>query len=397
MDLAVNKVKKILIISKDISQGGVQRALISLLVNIQSEYFIDLYLIDDTRKELEDEIPEKVNIIKTRQLINKYTYFDITHRNKLRCSGKLCKAVIRLIRKVGLEETLAKILSRGLFTNKYDCVISFTGMPGIWDCIAKSIPARKITYIHNDPLVLGIKSLNIRHYYRKFDAIICVSKEIKRLMLELCPQCTEKFHVVYNYLDVRHIDKCIYEAKNPYVANTINIVTVARLLNESKRIDRIIETVQILLSKSFPNFIWHIVGSGPDEELIKDWILSSGTYNNIILHGFQKNPFPFIKFADLFVLTSDYEGLPVTFMESLYLKTPVISTNLPCAIEIIRNDINGYIAEKDAMSIANRIIYYFDTNGTREGININLKNTSYDYYLLGERITSIIERFTSGE
>ena len=49
----------------------------------------------------------------------------------------------------------------------------------------------------------------------------------------------------------------------------------------------------------------------------------------MIFLGFQENPFPYIKYAQFKVLTSDWEGCPLVIPEALAIGTPVISTNCP--------------------------------------------------------------------
>ncbi|MCP5142747.1 MAG: glycosyltransferase [Zoogloeaceae bacterium] len=54
-----------------------------------------------------------------------------------------------------------------------------------------------------------------------------------------------------------------------------------------------------------------------------------GLRERVIFPGFQKNPYPWLKHADLFALSSDSEGLPVVLVEALILGTPAVSTDCP--------------------------------------------------------------------
>jgi len=66
----------------------------------------------------------------------------------------------------------------------------------------------------------------------------------------------------------------------------------------------------------------------------------------VVLAGFQKNPYPIIKNAKLTVLSSEREGLPRVLVESLILKTPIVSTNCPSGPEeIMTGELSAYLTK----------------------------------------------------
>ncbi len=66
---------------------------------------------------------------------------------------------------------------------------------------------------------------------------------------------------------------------------------------------------------------------------------------NVIFHGQQKNPYQFLKFADLFILSSRYEGFPNVLLEAGACGTYSLANNCPGGItEIIQPGINGEIS-----------------------------------------------------
>lgn len=72
--------------------------------------------------------------------------------------------------------------------------------------------------------------------------------------------------------------------------------------------------------------------------------------------GLSKNPYPYLKAADLFVLTSDTEGFPTVICEALVLGKPVISTDVPGTEELLGNSKYGIICSKNAESVADSIL-----------------------------------------
>ena len=79
--------------------------------------------------------------------------------------------------------------------------------------------------------------------------------------------------------------------------------------------------------------------------------------------GFKKNPYNFIKYSDLIVLSSDWEGLPTILIESMYLKKKIVSTdcNGGCS-EVLKYGKYGYLTPMN------------DINGLKEKIILALNN-----------------------
>jgi glycosyltransferase involved in cell wall biosynthesis len=82
-----------------------------------------------------------------------------------------------------------------------------------------------------------------------------------------------------------------------------------------------------------------------------------GLKNRIIFPGFQKNPYPWVKNAVLFAMSSDSEGLPTVLIESLILGTPVVSTDCSTGPkEILTGELSSFLSPPgDAVALAENI------------------------------------------
>ncbi len=81
-----------------------------------------------------------------------------------------------------------------------------------------------------------------------------------------------------------------------------------------------------------------LLGKGPGEQMLRDLSASLGIQDRVIFAGFHADPSPFYATADLFVLSSDYEGLPTVIIEALSFGVPVLSTDCPAGpAEILEN------------------------------------------------------------
>ena len=347
---------KLVFIQNSIDYGGVEKALISLTNFLAGKYDVEIVVIDKTKSRLINDVNPNVTLTFCDGKIRRFCLAEKAHIKSLGFWLRLYKVFLRVLRKIHLYKSFSNSIMKSFAHKNADIVISYVGYPGPWDDIATSIRSKyKIAYVHNDPYHLGLNRIDIADYYKPFNSIVCVSDSIRRKMVLLCPDIDNKCHTIYNILNKKEIMSMSIEF-NPFEnGSKYNFVTVTRLDNKTKRIDRIIEAAQELINKGLTDFSWHIIGDGNDCMYLEKMIAEKELKKYIFLEGFKKNPYPYIKNSDLFVLTSDFEGLPVTLMEARLLMTPMVSTKLDCAKEIIINEKNGILTDFCGKDIADKI------------------------------------------
>jgi glycosyltransferase involved in cell wall biosynthesis len=172
-----------------------------------------------------------------------------------------------------------------------------------------------------------------RHLYPRADQIICLFDGMVDDMVELgIPRA--KLVRIHNPVDIEMIRRKAEGTESPYSGSGPHLVAMGRLQHQ-KAYDVLLHAFAGV-RKSASGAQLAILGEGPLEQQLKKQAVSLGIGDAVSFLGFQANPWPYVKHAHLFVLSSRYEGLPNVVLEVLALGTPVVATDCPGGIREIQ-------------------------------------------------------------
>ena len=343
--------------------GGIANSLYNLTSELSKNSELDLSFLcfnPYLHKKFQD-LSSKITVYSPLAL--QYFFIDVEEAKKnLKPHHFFIYLLIKTISKIVGRNTTRKAFInyfyRGFTKFHFDIAISFSNdIPrtktnlGCNDILENGITSKKkIAWIHNDLEELGFSRDYILSRYKGFDSVVNVSNYCKVAFEELAPEFKSKSHLIHNFISEGNIVKKA-AIENPFQEkSSLTFVTVARIDNHQKRIDRILKISKKLINKGHV-FNWYIIGDGPDLNNLKD---ESKTLNiNQQLHflGFKENPYPYIKNADCLVLSSAFEAQGMVLTESLILETPVITTDFPAAKEFVKHQVNGIISENSTKSL----------------------------------------------
>lgn len=248
-------------------------------------------------------------------------------------------------------EWIVKYCNTTLDLSEFDCVISTEEKICNYFLANNVVAKRKIGYVHPDYLLARFdKKIDLK-YFKKLDNICAVSDANANSLKKAFPTLRKKIKGIRNPIDVENvIASSSVDTNISFDKASVNLITVCRLDNNSKALDRLLILAKKLKEDSL-NYVWRIIGDGKYELEMRTFIKNNGLENNVILLGYMDNPLPLVRLSDLFVLQSYYEGFPMSVCESLILNTPVLITNYPSAEEQIKNNYTGFIANNDIDSI----------------------------------------------
>lgn len=300
--------KKIAIIANSLSRGGAEK-----VSKILVEWFylnsIDISMItlsnsSDNSYELNNEVP----------------FYEINDESKF---GKISK--ISKLRKIVTE-------------NKFDTVVVM-GTPLLLVVFPALILTRVkiITSERNDPS--NFKGKKTTKYISRFFLLFTngVIFQTRKAQIYYSKLIRNKSIIIKNPVQ---IDSVKNREINP---NTNNIISVGRLVKQ-KNHKLLIDSFNSLL-EDLPNSNLTIYGEGQCRKYLEEYIKELDIEDKVFLPGVSSNIHDIMLTSTIFVMSSDFEGLPNALIESISLGVPSISTDCPSGgpSEIISHEVNGLL------------------------------------------------------
>lgn len=207
--------------------------------------------------------------------------------------------------------------------------------------------AKKVAWVHcdlilkeEDPWAFAKKTAP---WYAKFDRVVCVSESVResfrRLYDDRFPSC-----VLYNVNNEAEILRRA-DAFTPESDGIRTLCAVGRLSPEKNYL-HLLRALPKLRRDGIP-FRLQIIGEGPERKKLEEYITRKNLGDCVQLLGWQENPYPYMKAADMIVCSSRYEGLSTVVTEALILGKPVVTTPCNGMAELLGDSEFGLIAEAD--------------------------------------------------
>lgn len=192
--------------------------------------------------------------------------------------------------------------------------------------------------IHNIPEKELIKSkqLVMKVLYKRKKAVpVAISHEIQSLVRKHYSLKNE-VELVYNPVDISRFSTI---GKNQH--SNVVVITAGRLSNQKNH--KLLINAFLKYHKTFPKDELIILGDGPCRETLGRQIRENEADDYILMPGNVDNIPEYFSNADVFALSSDYEGLPLVVLEAMASSLPIVSTNVGGVSDLI--DGNGILTK----------------------------------------------------
>lgn len=370
---------KVFISINDLTCGGAQKSLMSFLNNlsIKDGMDIDLLVLDESNKFF-DDIPGWIHILKPSNEV-KALFMPINGllKSKLPIATKVKGVIAKiLLKKTNRGNTVQRIWKVWRFfisnqTKQYDIAISYVDGFSNYYVVDKVVAHKKILWIHNEYEKLSYKADYDRTYFSQADALVTISEACVDSLNRVFPEYKGKTHLLYNLSSPSMIWKMSEKGKPVEYGERRNILISIGRLDEQKGFDLAIKASKLLHSRRI-DFTWFIIGEGELREELLDLIKDAGVEQQVQLLGLRKNPYPYIRYADLFVQPSRYEGKSIVLDEAKILCKPIVVTDYDTVYDSIESGKNGSICHLEENDLASTIFELLNNVEKRKLYSKNL-------------------------
>ncbi len=354
--LVKQKKKRLLFTAHSLNVGGIETALINLVNRINLEkYQVDI-LLEKKEGIFLDKVKEEITVREFKVYNNK----NVIIRKILNLSKRLIYT------------------ATDYHTYDFSCCYATYSLSG--SKLSKIASVNNSIYIHSNYEHLYTKEKDFREFFdnrdiRNFKHIIFVSNQAKDSFLKYYKEEETKCLVLNNFINTKEIEekkKVKIEEKKP--KDKTLFMFIGRLDDTSKKLGRAIHLIKEIKKAE----LW-IIGDGKDKDKYQEMVKKEKLENRIKFLGAKKNPFPYMNIADYIILTSDYEGFPVTYLEAITLHKPLITT-----IDVSDDKLDigkdyAFIISKDQQEMVNQVKEILKENKKPKKIDVEkLQSTRID-------------------
>ncbi len=259
---------------------------------------------------------------------------------------------------------------------EYDLAVAFLE-GGATYFVARYVKARrKAAFIHVDYLRAGLNPRQNAPFYRVYDAIFCVSRDVLRSFAAAHPALAGRARVFHNRIPAEEIRARATEGSgfdDGY--GGIRLVTVARL-HPQKAFDIAIPALRWVRDAGL-DARWYVLGDGPEKEKLIRLIEKNGLNDDFVLMGVRDNPYPYLAQADIYLQATHFEGWSIALAEALVLARPVIASDCTGNREQIENGVNGLLIPLAEETLAEAILRLARDEALRAAFTANLSGIAF--------------------
>ncbi|KFF21748.1 glycosyltransferase [Chryseobacterium sp. JM1] len=211
------------------------------------------------------------------------------------------------------------------------------------------------------------------NFYNNYQKIIAQSDDMMNDLVDNFNIKKKKIVKINNPVDFDFINEKLAISTKPdcFKYNYKNVVAIGNL-SSRKGFDNLLKVFSRLKNE---NILLHILGNGKDKDVLlqmKDFL----GLKNVIFHGKKDNPYQYLKYADLFILSSRYEGFPNVLLEAGACGTYSLANNCPGGInEIIQHQINGEVSNiEEYEDFSQKIMKVLQGNYNRDAIKNSIRS-----------------------
>ncbi len=298
--------------------------------------------------------------------------------------------ILYLDKKLGLDLSTVPKLKRIMEAEKPDVVHTHLNVIKYAAAAARMAKVPKCVHtVHNvaDQEAEGKiqKIINGFYFRRGWSVPVALSPEVRSSIVSFYGLEKERVPIAYNGVD---LSRC--QPKESYsTGKCFHILHIGRF-NEQKNHGMLLRVFQKLALEN-PNLRLDLIGDGELRQKIEGLAEALGIKEKVSFLGAQSNVYPYLHDADLFLLPSRYEGMPMTLIEAMGTGLPIVATAVGGVPDMLKNGEDGITIPCEEDEIVNACKALISDEALRERIGRAARKSAdrFSAQTMGERYLEI--------
>ncbi len=227
--------------------------------------------------------------------------------------------------------------------------------------------------------------------YSNTDVVISITKTVKKILEKKGIES----RVIYSSVEKNIISK-VDKNKVAQIRNSLGrniIIGNIGALTEQKNQFLFIDMAK-LISNKIENTIFPIIGTGKLLYKLKKYANDKKISDKIKFLGFKEDIFNYIKALDIFVLTSNNEGLGSTILQAMMLGIPVVATDAGGVREVVINEKTGLLVSKnDPEALCNAVLRIIEDEKLRKNLIINARKFVNEKFTVDKMVDAYFQLY----
>ena len=282
--------------------------------------------------------------------------------------------ILYLDKKPGLDLSMFSKLARIMRREKPDVVHTHLNVIKYAAVSAKLAGIRRSVHtVHNvaqEEAEGTLQKITNKIYFRLGWSIpVALSPEVKNSICSFYGIAADRVPMIYNGVD---LSRCM--PKEDYSRKGLKLLHIGRF-NEQKNHRRLLQAFS-LIHRQIPESQLDLIGDGELMEETKAFAKELGLADAVHFLGSQSNVYPYLQQADVFLLPSDYEGMPMTIIEAMGTGLPIVATAVGGVPDMLTNEESGLLVPCDPEAVAEAVLRLAETESLRENLGRKARQES---------------------
>ena len=286
--------------------------------------------------------------------------------------------ILYLDKKPGLDLSMFSKLAKIMRREKPDVVHTHLNVIKYAAVSAKLAGIRRSVHtVHNvaqEEAEGTLQKITNKIYFRLgWSVPVALSPEVQSTIVSFYGMQEEKVPMIFNGVDLsRCIPKTDYELSEP-----AQLLHIGRF-NYQKNHRGLLEAFGLILKK-YPNCCLNLVGDGELRQEIEAYAEELGILEKIIFHGSQSDVHPYLHDADIFLLPSQFEGMPMTIIEAMGTGLPVVASAVDGVPDMLRSGESGILVSREPEAVADAVLQLLQQKDLRKTLGEQAREDSKQF------------------